>query len=152
MLSRIACSVLAINLLLATACGEDASPEIPIEDVDALLAGKADSARTARFETFTGRDGRFYFHLLAANGQKVLHSQGYTSARAAGSDRNRSSATMWGTSQYETLYAVIGHLHDGAIVQRLWCVNGVLKVAVASGRGRNLKSFSRFAVLRPSIH
>lgn len=38
---------------------------------------------TGKFETFTGADGRFYFHLLAGNGEKVLGSQGYASVDAA---------------------------------------------------------------------
>jgi uncharacterized protein YegP (UPF0339 family) len=47
-------------------------------------AGKDDSpARIGRFETFLGADGKSYFHLLAGNGQKVLHSQGYTSPSSA---------------------------------------------------------------------
>lgn len=38
---------------------------------------------TGKFETFTGTDGRIYFHLLAGNGEKVLGSQGYATVSAA---------------------------------------------------------------------
>lgn len=38
---------------------------------------------TGKFETFTGVDGRIYFHLLAGNGEKVLGSQGYATVDAA---------------------------------------------------------------------
>lgn len=50
---------------------------------NAYLEGKEDSATTGRYEVFAGRDGRFRFHLLAKNGQKVLVSQGYASERGA---------------------------------------------------------------------
>lgn len=38
---------------------------------------------TGKFETFTGRDGKKYFHLLAGNGENMLRSEGYSSAAAA---------------------------------------------------------------------
>lgn len=36
-----------------------------------------------KFETFKGADGKYYFHLLAANGEKVLKSQAYTTKASA---------------------------------------------------------------------
>jgi uncharacterized protein len=38
---------------------------------------------TGKFETFTGRDGKVYFHLLAGNGEKMLRSEAYASGAAA---------------------------------------------------------------------
>ena len=75
-------------LCLAPACTpEDVDPETEqfyTEEWDeAFFAAKDDSVRAGRFETFTGKDGRHYFHLLAGNGQKVLHSQGYVDASGA---------------------------------------------------------------------
>lgn len=64
------------------ACGYD----------DATVSGADDSsyevneealATKGKFETFTGRDGKTYFHLLAGNGEKVLQSQGYASQASA---------------------------------------------------------------------
>jgi uncharacterized protein YegP (UPF0339 family) len=83
MTTRTAASLIVATFALALgACGEEIqSPNLPVEDV---AAGKADGASpTARFETFIGQDGRSYFHLIAANGEKVLQSQGYASARSA---------------------------------------------------------------------
>ena len=40
-------------------------------------------SRPGKFETFQGKDGQFYFHLLAGNGEKVLGSEGYTTQAAA---------------------------------------------------------------------
>lgn len=42
-----------------------------------------DALSTGKFETFTGKDGKVYFHLLAGNGERVLGSEGYASGAAA---------------------------------------------------------------------
>lgn len=73
-------SLLMLALSL-TACGPadaylDAEGEVmDTETEQALTAG--------RFETFEGRDGQFYFHLLAGNGEKILASEGYTTLSSA---------------------------------------------------------------------
>ena len=70
------------TLLALTACGvEDAT----IEEGGFEQVETDETALTTntRFEIFTGRDGRSYFHLIAGNGQKVLGSQGYSSASSA---------------------------------------------------------------------
>ncbi|MBX3186048.1 MAG: DUF1508 domain-containing protein [Labilithrix sp.] len=41
------------------------------------------SSRSAYFETFESVDGRYYFHLIAGNGENVLRSQGYTRLASA---------------------------------------------------------------------
>jgi uncharacterized protein YegP (UPF0339 family) len=75
---RILVALLAVSAL--TACG---AAEIADGD-DTDLAGIDSSLTTkGRFETFVGQDGRYYFHLLAGNGEKVLASQGYDSASGA---------------------------------------------------------------------
>ncbi len=71
-------SMLALALAL-TACGP-ADAQI---DGDELTAVDGELTASSRFETFTGKDGKFYFHLLAGNGQKVLASQGYASLSGA---------------------------------------------------------------------
>jgi len=71
------------------ACGaaEVSTDETDVEEVDSFddvyMDGKEDSATVGRFDVFTGTDGRYYFHLLASNGQQVLHSQSYSSSSAA---------------------------------------------------------------------
>lgn len=40
-------------------------------------------SRSAYFETFQGLDGRHYFNLMAANGENVLRSQGYSALASA---------------------------------------------------------------------
>lgn len=71
--------LVALTALIAlAACGAGTLDDgTDLGDVDASLVTKG------RFETFEGKDGRFYFHLLAGNGQKVLMSQGYATATAA---------------------------------------------------------------------
>lgn len=72
--------------LFTLACGVDATVETESFEAasDAELA-EIDAAltRNARFETFVGRDGQHYFALVAGNGEKVLASEGYSSASSA---------------------------------------------------------------------
>ncbi len=73
-----AASLLAASALPACAVQADDQEESSDETSDALAA-----TSSGKFETFTGRDGKVYFHLLAGNGEKVLASEGYASAGAA---------------------------------------------------------------------
>jgi len=69
----------AVLSLSLTACGAG----MVADGSDGSAATSSDisnSASKGRYEIFVGNDGRYYFHLLASNGQKVLASQGYTSA------------------------------------------------------------------------
>jgi len=67
----------AVLSLTACGVGQIAEDGTELSDVDAMLSTRG------RFETFVGQDGRYYFHLLAGNGEKVLASEGYSSASAA---------------------------------------------------------------------
>ena len=65
------------------ACG---GQEVMIDGGDDVAGGgEADlsTSTNGKFETFTGIDGKHYFHLLAGNGEKVLASEGYSTAAAA---------------------------------------------------------------------
>lgn len=76
------------SLLVFTACG---GSDVTLEgELGSGYEAGAESYEvdeslltTSRFETFVGRDGQHYFHLIAGNGQKVLGSEGYTSAYGA---------------------------------------------------------------------
>jgi len=68
------------------ACGGAEEEEDIVDDGSfdsAYQEGKEDAVRSGKFEYFVGADSKTYFHLLAANGQKVLHSSGYSSTSAA---------------------------------------------------------------------
>jgi uncharacterized protein YegP (UPF0339 family) len=74
----------AVALLVSAAlpaCAIDASQA----EGDEQLAETDDelTLTSGKFETFTGADGKLYFHLLAGNGEKVLASEGYASGAAA---------------------------------------------------------------------
>lgn len=77
-------SILALALALLAA---SALPACAVEAADEEIAdttGEALGASSSgKFETFTGADGKAYFHLLAGNGEKVLASEGYSSPGAA---------------------------------------------------------------------
>lgn len=68
--------------LTFTACGP-ADAFVDGEDTSTMDAESELAATTGKFETFEGKDGQFYFHLLAGNGEKVLASQGYASLQGA---------------------------------------------------------------------
>lgn len=69
--------------LTFTACGPGEA-YVDGQDFEETLDAESElAATTGRFETFVGKDGRHYFHLLAGNGEKVLASQGYSSAYSA---------------------------------------------------------------------
>ncbi len=74
-------SLLMLTLML-TACGP-ADAYLDGEDGEELVDLGAELTANSRFETFKGRDGQFYFHLLAGNGEKVLASEGYTTLSGA---------------------------------------------------------------------
>lgn len=54
-----------------------ATPE-ETESVEAEETNQDLVSRSAYFETFQSIDGRYYFNLMAGNGENVLRSQGYT--------------------------------------------------------------------------
>ena len=71
--------MLAVTL---TACGP--ADAFVNDDLGETMDAESElAATTGRFETFVGKDGEHYFHLLAGNGEKVLASQGYSTAAAA---------------------------------------------------------------------
>jgi hypothetical protein len=102
-------TLLALPLALLTFTGCAGGVDMGAGTDDANIDGKADSAATsARFETFTGKDGQQYFHLLAGNGEKVLSSEGYVSKQGAtkGIDSVRFNGTM--ETSYQLLQAADG--------------------------------------------
>ena len=52
------------------------APEAPVVD---LTAKNVAEEKNPKFEIFGGKDGKFYFRLLAANGQNIGSSEGYNS-------------------------------------------------------------------------
>ncbi len=69
-----------------TACGP-ADFEIDGEELE-LSELSDELTANSKFQTFKGKDDKFYFHLLAGNGEKVLQSQGYASLASAKSGIN----------------------------------------------------------------
>jgi uncharacterized protein YegP (UPF0339 family) len=74
-----ALAALAALSLSAAACAAPVEEEaIEVEETNQDLV-----SRSAYFETFEGLDGKFYFNVMAGNGENVLRSQGYTELRSA---------------------------------------------------------------------
>lgn len=75
---RTALFAAALSLLAACGAGVDA------DEQDLMLdEGQSELGAAAKFQTFVGKDGQHYFHLIAKNGEKVLSSEGYTSKTGA---------------------------------------------------------------------
>jgi hypothetical protein len=99
---------LAFSLLFAACAVDTATAPVDNSTDDYYVDGKEDVSRPGKFETFTGIDGKFYFHMIAGNGEKVLQSQGYTSA--GGAANGISSVRKNGTidAQFHILEAADG--------------------------------------------
>ncbi|MCO5236046.1 MAG: YegP family protein [Chitinophagaceae bacterium] len=74
-----------------------------------------------KFVTKTGKDGQYYFNLVAGNGQVILSSEGYTTAAArqngidsvkknAGDDSRYEKLSSSGGKPYFTLKAANGQV------------------------------------------
>ena len=76
--ARFATVVLAAFLGIASVGATGCSSDVPTTGDEQDV-----TANAGRFETFKGGDGQYYFHLIAGNYEKVLHSEGYSSKSAA---------------------------------------------------------------------
>lgn len=61
-----------------------------------------------KFVTKTGKDGQFYFNLVATNGQVILTSEGYTSTAARQNGIESVKKNAGDLSRYEKLTASNG--------------------------------------------
>ncbi len=110
-------SLLSLALTI-TACGpQDAY--IDGSDGETNLTESELGATTGKFETFVGKDGQHYFHLLAGNGEKVLASQGYSSLAAAQAGVSSVTANATSATRYLQREA-----SDGSRYFVLTAVNG----------------------------
>src|SRR5438477_1907 len=94
--------------LLLTACATDA---IDTSVDDYYTDGKADAFHPPRFETFVGKDGKYYFHLRADNGEIVLQSQSYTRRSSAVDSTASVRANGADPAHYELRDAVDGQTY-----------------------------------------
>ncbi len=99
---------LGIAPLALVGCAGDASPQSQVQD---------DTASDGKFEIFKGGDGRYYFHLLAGNYEKLLQSQGYTRKSSAESGVASVKSNGATAANYKILESTDGH----------WYVNLVAK-------------------------
>lgn len=79
---------------------------------DEETAGTGDEQNVTQtggtFETFKGADGQYYFHLLAANHEKVLQSQGYKSLSSAKKGIESVKTNAVDMNRFQLLEAVDG--------------------------------------------
>lgn len=127
-------SLLSLALTI-TACGpQDAY--IDGEDGETNLTESELGGTTGKFETFVGKDGQHYFHLLAGNGEKILASQGYSSQASAQAGVGSVAANATSATRYLQREA-----SDGTRYFVLTAVNGQIigvseMYATAAGSAR----------------
>jgi uncharacterized protein YegP (UPF0339 family) len=76
-------NIRALAVLAALSLTVVAGCAAPTEEVSESEETQDLVSTSAYFETFQGQDGKFYFHLMAGNGQNVLRSQSYTRLASA---------------------------------------------------------------------
>lgn len=82
------------------------------EEVTAIGDDSAEIvSRSARFETFVGKDGQHYFSLVAANGQNVLRSEGYATSQSAVGGMKSVVANGVDKANFEVLEAANGEFY-----------------------------------------
>lgn len=86
-------NVIGMSEMYSTRSNASRGLESVFENVDRYLDWQAN--RTGeRFDVFRGRDGRFYFNVVAGNGEIVLSSQGYSDEASA--YNGAVSVSTWG--------------------------------------------------------
>ncbi len=112
---------LLTSIAFLTACGIDEASVGGDELASEELSGAELELVTtrAKFETFVGKDGQHYFHLLAGNGEKMLVSEGYASKSGALSGINTVKTNAVNPARYLLREAV-----DGAFYFVLVAGNG----------------------------
>lgn len=58
-------------------------------------------ALNPKFEIIKGKDGQYYFHLKAGNGQIILQSEGYTNKQGAVNGINSIKSSINNASAYD---------------------------------------------------
>jgi len=112
---RLLALMFAVTSLFA--CGVD---QTAVAGADEQISGESElSSLRGRFETFVGKDGQDYFHLLAGNGQKVLMSEGYASLQGA----QGGIASVQANGQSDTRY-LLREASDGSWYFVLTASNG----------------------------
>lgn len=105
MIRHILALVAVIALSLSTvACAAQNDDEAPAaESADQEMV-----AQSAKFDVFVGADGDYYFRFVAANGETLLRSEGYTTRQSADNGVASVIANAPDTRNVEILQATDG--------------------------------------------
>ncbi len=129
-------SFLALALVVApaalTGCAVSSDPVAQSDEEDV-------KQKSGRFEMFQGADGQIYFHLLAANGENVLRSEGYSSWAAAAAGIKSVQANGVDDARYDLAAAA-----DGRWYFNIRATNGQV---VASSQLYTTKEHAQTAII-----
>jgi uncharacterized protein YegP (UPF0339 family) len=96
-------AVLALSLSTVACAAQNEEPADAAESSDQDLV-----AQSAKFDVFVGEDGDYYFRFVAANGESLLRSEGYTTRQAADAGIDAVVANAPDTRNVEILQASDG--------------------------------------------
>jgi hypothetical protein len=110
------------------------------DDEYADVEQDATATKNARIETFVGLDGQHYFNVIAGNGEKVMRSEGYTSAGAAEDGIEAVKDSGVDTSSYDLLEAADGSWYFNLIAENGEIIGTSETYATKTNANRALKA------------
>jgi uncharacterized protein YegP (UPF0339 family) len=112
------------------------------EAEDAVQADEqnATATRNAKIETFVGMDGQHYFNVIAGNGEKVMRSEGYTSAEALETGIEAVKDSGVDTDSYDLLQAADGTWYFNLVAENGEIIGTSQMYSTKSNANRALKA------------
>ncbi|MBL9022360.1 MAG: YegP family protein [Myxococcales bacterium] len=100
----------------------------------------ATATKNAKIETFVGLDGQHYFNVIAGNGEKVLRSEGYSSADAAETGIEAVKDSGVDTESYDLLQAADGTWYFNLVAENGEIIGTSQMYSTKSNANRALKA------------
>lgn len=100
----------------------------------------ATATRNARIEMFVGMDGQHYFNVLAGNGEKVMRSEGYTTADAMETGIEAVKDSGVDTDNYDLLQAADGTWYFNLVAENGEIIGTSQMYSTKSNANRALKA------------
>lgn len=97
---------LGLTSVVTTGCGDEGPTTGDEQNV---------TSKSGYFETFKGSDGKYYFHVISGNYEKVLRSQGYSSKAAATTGIKSIKTNAVSTKAFKVLEASNGQYYFNVV-------------------------------------
>lgn len=110
------------------------------EDPTTAEEANATATKNARIETFVGLDGQHYFNVIAGNGEKVMRSEGYSSADAMETGIESVKNNGVDTDMYDLLQAADGSWYFNLVAENAEIIGTSQMYTTKSNANRALKA------------